>query len=54
MMPKSKLDELASQPLVGAFFDDSGTHDGSPVLALGGVLGTGEQWDAFEKAWQKL
>jgi len=40
--------------MLGAFFDDSGTHSTSPVVAMGGLLGTDEQWDAFEPAWTKL
>lgn len=39
--------------VLGAFFDDSGTHDGSPVVAMGGLLGTDEQWDYFATAWEK-
>lgn len=34
-----------------AYFDDSGTHDGSPILVLGGLLGNEEQWDSFESQW---
>jgi hypothetical protein len=37
--------------MLGAFFDDSGTHAGSPAVVIGGLLGTDEQWDAFEQAW---
>ena len=39
---------------LSAYFDDSGTHDGSPVVVLGGLLGTEDQWLAFEAAWSKL
>jgi hypothetical protein len=37
--------------MLGAFFDDSGTHAGSPAVVIGGLLGTDDQWDAFEKVW---
>ena len=37
--------------VLGAFFDDSGTHDDSSLVVIGGLLGTEEQWDAFEAAW---
>jgi hypothetical protein len=37
--------------VLGAFFDDSGTHAGSPAVVIGGLLGTDHQWDAFESAW---
>ncbi len=39
--------------MLGAFFDDSGTHAGSPVVAIGGLLGTEAQWDAFAPAWER-
>ena len=37
--------------VLGAFFDDSGTHASSLAVVIGGLLGTDEQWDAFETAW---
>jgi hypothetical protein len=37
-----------------AYFDDSGTDPNSPVVALGGLLGTMTQWQAFESAWAAL
>lgn len=40
--------------MLAAYFDDSGTHAGAPVVALGGLLGTERQWIAFEKAWAAL
>jgi len=40
--------------MLGAFFDDSGTHDGSPVVAMGGLLGTDEQWNEFARQWTAL
>ncbi|MGH7013176.1 MAG: DUF3800 domain-containing protein [Stellaceae bacterium] len=40
--------------VLGAFFDDSGTHTTSPFVVMGGVLGTAEQWDHFERAWTAL
>jgi hypothetical protein len=40
--------------MLGAFFDDSGTHAGSPVMTIGGVLGTEAQWDVFAAAWEAL
>jgi hypothetical protein len=39
--------------MLGAFFDDSGTHQGSDVVAMGGLLGTEPQWDVFEKKWNR-
>ncbi|MGM4927670.1 DUF3800 domain-containing protein [Tardiphaga sp. 619_E2_N8_5] len=40
--------------MLGAFFDDSGTHDGSQVVAIGGLLGTDHQWDVFEQGWNEV
>lgn len=40
--------------MLGAFFDDSGTHDGAPVLTVGGLLGTDAQWNRFAAAWTAL
>jgi hypothetical protein len=37
-----------------AFFDDSGTHRQSPVVVIGGLLGTSAQWDDSEIAWTEL
>ena len=32
-----------------AYLDESGTHDGSPLTVMGGVLGRAEQWRDFDK-----
>jgi hypothetical protein len=40
--------------MLGAFFDDSGTHSDSPVVVMGGLLGTERQWDEFADRWQAL
>ena len=40
--------------VLGAFLDDSGTHSASRVVAIGGLLGTDVQWDAFAPAWDAL
>ena len=32
-----------------AYLDESGTHDGSPITVMGGVLARAEQWRDFEK-----
>lgn len=40
--------------VLGAFFDDSGTHPDSPVVAIGGLLGTEAQWDEFAPRWDAL
>ena len=40
--------------VLGAFFDDSGTDPKNPVVAIGGLLGTEDQWDAFAPLWEAL
>jgi hypothetical protein len=40
--------------VLAAFFDDSGIHKSSPVVVMGGLLGTEEQWNEFAAAWSKL
>lgn len=37
-----------------AYFDDSGTHVGSPVVSTGGLYGNDYQWEALETAWKAL
>jgi hypothetical protein len=37
--------------ILRAYFDDSGTHSGSDVAVMGGLIGTSEQWERFELAW---
>jgi hypothetical protein len=31
-----------------AYLDDSGTHDGSPVVTMAGYVGIDDAWTAFE------
>lgn len=49
--PATKEKQIA---VIGAFFDDSGTHAGAPLIVIGGVIGTGEQWDDFASRWEAL
>jgi hypothetical protein len=37
--------------MLRAYFDDSGTHDGSLVTVMGGLIGTIDQWKDFEDRW---
>jgi hypothetical protein len=37
-----------------AYFDDSGTHDGSPNTTVGGFLASVDQWQEFERLWNLL
>lgn len=34
-----------------AYFDESGTHDGSNAVAVAGYLSTAENWQRFESEW---
>ncbi len=40
--------------MLSAYFDDSGTHQGSPLVVWGGAMGTEAQWTKFETAWRAL
>jgi len=39
--------------VLSAYFDDSGTHTGSLVTALGGCVARKEQWDVFTRVWTR-
>lgn len=35
--------------MLHAYFDDSGTHAGSQVVRMGGLIGDAAQWHTFER-----
>lgn len=37
--------------MLRAYFDDSGTHRDSKVVLMGGLIGTVQQWEGFERQW---
>ena len=37
-----------------AYLDESGTHDGSPLTVMGGILARADAWRAFEKQFAAL
>jgi len=37
-----------------AYLDESGTHDDSPIMLMGGFLANTEQWKRFNKKWFAL
>jgi hypothetical protein len=38
--------------LLEAYLDESGTHKGSPILAVAGYFGTHDQWNVFLDKWK--
>lgn len=40
--------------MLECYFDDSGTHGGSKVVAWGGLIGSPENFDRFALEWRKL
>lgn len=40
--------------LIEAYFDESGTHDGSPVMVIGGFLIESEEARKLELAWKVM
>ena len=40
--------------ILTAFLDEAGTHAGSPITVMAGVLGTANQWRRFEAELTKL
>ncbi len=38
--------------MLACYFDDSGTHAGSPVVVFGGLIGQKEHWEDFEPKWK--
>ena len=39
---------------VTAYLDESGTHDGSPVTVMAGMLANAAQWEAFDANFQRM
>ena len=37
-----------------AYFDESGTHENSAVIAFGGFISTPERWERFQDEWRGL
>ena len=37
-----------------AYFDESGSHEGTTVFGLACVVGREARWDAFRERWQRL
>ncbi len=39
--------------MLRAYFDDAGSHAGAPVVVVGGLVGTVDQWESLEEAWER-
>ena len=39
--------------IASVYLDDSGTHDNSPCIALGGYISTPEKWQVFSREWRE-
>jgi hypothetical protein len=37
-----------------AYYDDSGTHDGSAAVVYGGFIGHEDTWASFEPKWRAI
>jgi hypothetical protein len=40
--------------LLRAYFDESGTHAGSPAVVVGGYMSNDDQWGRFDVEWAKI
>jgi len=40
--------------MMSVYFDDSGTHDDSVAVAVGGYLATREAWGVFQERWKAI
>lgn len=39
---------------IAPYIDETGTHEGAPVMALAGYLATTEKWKAFGDEWEQI
>ncbi len=54
MVPPSQRKDSLIMLASNAFFDESGTHDGSEIFAMGGLISSYDRWARFEIEWQKI
>lgn len=40
--------------MLAAYFDESGTHDGSKVMVLGGLVSSLSQWERLTRSWERV
>jgi hypothetical protein len=48
-LPRSRLGVLA---MIASYFDESGTHGGSPSTAFAGYVAPASEWERFEANWR--
>ena len=51
VMLHAAANRFKTMVMVRAYFDESGIHNGSPVIAAGGLLATAKRWSALESDW---
>jgi hypothetical protein len=54
MAPEANREHLRVLPAKNAFFDESGTHDGSEIFAMAGLISSYEAWIRFELKWRSI
>jgi hypothetical protein len=40
--------------MLSAYFDESGTHRGSPICVVAGLVASPSQWERLTASWQKV
>lgn len=40
--------------ILKSYFDESGTHGGSPITVMSGIMGMAQQWSKFERSTARL
>jgi len=54
MIPPSERKDSLIMLASNAFFDESGTHDGSEIIAIAGLISNYDAWARFEIEWQGI
>jgi hypothetical protein len=54
MVPPSEREDSLVLVAKNAFFDESGTHDGSEIVTMAGLIASYDSWTRWEIEWQKI